>query len=122
MKKAITGALLSGLVFPGFGQMYLGKKGTGLALIILTNIGLAGVVWSLVLRLPLILEKIQPELEKGTLSFDRLLELSIRYASVGEGSFLETTSMALMAASWLFAIGHAFHAGRKFNNSPSKGD
>lgn len=120
MKKAITGSLLSGLVFPGFGQVYLGKKGAGLALILSTNIGLAGVVLSIVLRLPLIMEKIQPELEKGPQSFEQLLEISVRYAGVGGGSLLEIISLTIMAASWIFAVGHAFLSGRKLETSASK--
>ncbi len=120
MKKAIIGALLSGLIFPGFGQVYLGKKGVGLALILSTNLGLAGIALGLVLRLPLIMEKIQPELEKAPLNFEQLLELSVRYAGVGGGSLWEIISLVILAGSWLFAVAHAFHAGKTWVDSSSK--
>jgi hypothetical protein len=113
MKKAIIGALLSGLIFPGLGQVYLRKKKLGLSLILSASVGLAGVVWSVLHRLPLIMEKIQPELEKGSVDFNRLMELSARYSDVGRNPLLDRLSLTLLIGSWLFAVGHALYAGRQ---------
>ncbi len=115
MKKSLTGAILSGLIFPGFGQIVLGKKGLGVGLIIGTNVGLAGIFYSLIKKIPLILEQIQPELEAGTLNFEKMLSLSLSFANIAGGSLLEEISVALMAGCWLFAVGHAWQLGAKLD-------
>jgi TM2 domain-containing membrane protein YozV len=38
MKRKITALLLSALVLPGLGQLYLGRKGRGIAIILLVNL------------------------------------------------------------------------------------
>ena len=38
MKRKITALLLSALVLPGLGQLYLGRKGRGVAIILLVNL------------------------------------------------------------------------------------
>ena len=38
MKRTITAVLLSALVLPGLGQLYLGRKGRGVAVILLVNL------------------------------------------------------------------------------------
>lgn len=38
MKRKITALLLSALVLPGLGQLYLGRKARGIALILLVNL------------------------------------------------------------------------------------
>lgn len=38
MKRKITALMLSALVLPGLGQLYLGRKGRGVAIILLVNL------------------------------------------------------------------------------------
>jgi TM2 domain-containing membrane protein YozV len=38
LKRIITALLLSALVLPGLGQLYLGRKGRGIAIILLVNL------------------------------------------------------------------------------------
>jgi TM2 domain-containing membrane protein YozV len=38
VKRIITALLLSALVLPGLGQLYLGRKGRGIAIILLVNL------------------------------------------------------------------------------------
>jgi len=45
MKVSVKAALLSALVFPGFGQFYLKRYGRGLAFIIPALIGVGVIVW-----------------------------------------------------------------------------
>jgi hypothetical protein len=119
MKKSLTGVILSGLVFPGFGQIVLGKKGIGVGLIVGTNLGLACLFYSIIKRIPLLLEQIQPELEAGTLDFEKILSLSLNFSIIGGGSLLEEISVVLMAGCWLFAVGHAWHLGSKQDKEPT---
>lgn len=117
MKKAISATLLSGFIFPGFGQIFLGKKGTGLALIIVANIGLAGLIVSAFIRIPQILAKLEPELVKGELDLTELIDLTIQYTRAGGGSLLEMASMVLLTACWFFAIVHAWHIGSQLDKA-----
>ena len=45
MKVSVKAALLSALVFPGFGQFYLKRYGRGFAFIIPALIGVGVIVW-----------------------------------------------------------------------------
>jgi len=103
MKKNLIGIFLSSLVFPGLGQLYLGKKGAGIAFIFGTNIGLAGILFSVFRKVPKIMAVIQPELERGVLNNQEIIEL-IRQST--QSSLLDTVSLTILTASWLLAIIH----------------
>ena len=59
MKNAWKGALLSGLVFPGLGEIVLGRFKRGLLLIGIVLAGLVGIVAEATIHALAILEKIE---------------------------------------------------------------
>ncbi|MBU4318857.1 MAG: hypothetical protein KKF30_16490 [Proteobacteria bacterium] len=61
MKKALLGALLSGLVFPGMGQMALKQKKRGILLIVSSLLSLIWFVSICTQRALTILEQVQSE-------------------------------------------------------------
>ncbi|MCF6290923.1 MAG: hypothetical protein L3J03_08020 [Desulfobacterales bacterium] len=112
MNQKMKGALLSGLVFPGLGQIFLGRKLLGVALIGLTAAGIAGIVAGLMQRLPLIIDLLQKELQQGTLDSARILAISNQAAASGTTA-LENIGMILLVSCWAASIVHALVAGTR---------
>lgn len=112
MKKTIKGVLLSGLVFPGLGQLFLGKKELGAGLILVTNIGLAGVVYSIFKRILMIMTQMQPDFEQGIFDFRRLIDLTLQSSSQAN-QVLDTISVTLITGCWIVSVGHAYWLGRQ---------
>jgi len=61
VKNSLKGALLSGLLFPGAGQFWLGRRITGTALLLATVAALAAVVSKAAQQAYLILERAESE-------------------------------------------------------------
>ena len=61
MKNALKGALLSGLVFPGLGQVNLRHYKRGIVLMLIVSVSLLVIVVKAVLQAFTILEKIELE-------------------------------------------------------------
>lgn len=110
MKQAIKGAFLSGLVFPGLGQLALGQRKLGGGIILLTTASLVALVVGLSQRLPAMLAQLQPEVDKGSLTLDRIIEVSLG-SSTGGGGGLESVATLLLVGCWLGSVGHAFWLG-----------
>lgn len=116
MKKTIQSILLSGLVFPGLGQIFLGNKKAGIGLIIGTNIGIAGILYGVIRRVPAILAQIQPEIERGNLDIKSLADLSIQ-ASNNSSNFLDKASLVIIVGCWIVGIAHSYWQGRQQSKS-----
>ncbi len=112
MNRSVKAALLSGLVFPGVGQIFLGRKLPGVALIGLTAAGIAGIVAGLTQRLPLIIDLLQKELQQGTLDSARIMAIS-RQAAASGGTAMENIGMILLVSCWVASIVHPFVAGAR---------
>ncbi len=112
MQKHIKAALLSGLVLPGLGQVVLGKRWIGSIIIILTGLGVACLVYSIVLRFPFIIDQLILELEHGMVEMPRIVEITIQSSKMGN-SLLEISSTWLVVLCWAGSIIHALLAGRK---------
>jgi len=110
MKASIKGTLLSGLVFPGFGQISLGRKLVGFAIVGLTVAGMAGLGYGLARRLPPLVQQVMSE--TGGVSFSRLTELSMGAVSSGDW-WLEKASVNLILLCWVCSTVHAFIVGQR---------
>ena len=115
MKQSIKGALWSGLVYPGLGQLILGHRRIGLAFIALTTTGLAAIIYRIAQQVSSAMEKIVPALEKGILDIDSLIELSRQSSNTG-GSWIETASLILIAGCWTISLVHAYLYGKKMDS------
>ena len=114
MKQSIKGALWSGLVYPGLGQLILGPRRIGLAFIALTTTGLAAIIYRIAQQVSSAMEKIVPAMERGTLDIDSLIELSRQSSNTG-GSWIETASLILIAGCWTISLVHAYLYGKKMD-------
>lgn len=113
MKKSTKGALLSGLVYPGVGQLTFGRVPAGLVFICLTTAGLIVLIYRVVQRSVDVIDKLLPVLADNNLDVTTLNETIRRDSATGWG--LETISLIVIAGCWLAAMVHAYFVGKKID-------
>ncbi|MGD2187475.1 MAG: hypothetical protein PVI71_15200 [Desulfobacterales bacterium] len=113
MKESTKGMLLSGLVYPGLGQLILGQGVSGIIFVLLTTAGLIVLVYRVIQRASRVIDQLLPLLADNKLDVSTLKELLSRDSAIGWG--LETISLIVIAGCWLIAIGHAYFVGHKID-------
>ena len=116
MKKSLKGALLSGLVFPGVGQLWLRCYWRGAALIVVFSAATAIVVKNAVQQAYAILEKL--EAESGAIDIAAIVN-SVGRAS--EHGMIKSAS-ALLGICWVIGVVDAYLVGRKKDLSAKSRD
>jgi len=113
MKQSIKGALLSGMAYPGLGQMFLGYILSGAAFIGLTTIGLGIIVYRLAKRIYSIIDQILPMITKDALDFRKIIDLSSQstYPS-WDADFI---SLIVIVLCWLTSAVHAYFLGKRLD-------
>ena len=106
--------LLSGLVYPGAGQLALGHKASGIAFILGTTAALIALLYQLMRRLFQIMDQAWPKLVYNSLDLQALKDLIARSASGGWG--IEIICLIAIACFWLAAIVHASFLGKKIES------
>jgi len=109
MKTATKAALLSGLVFPGTGQIYLKRARRGLTIMALACSGIAIIVWMTIVRMLAALEQIQNQLNQvdmATIS-NVVLEFSANQAIYYKPILL------FIVCCWIFSIIDAYRTGKE---------
>jgi TM2 domain-containing membrane protein YozV len=85
MKKSTKGILLSGLVYPGVGQLILGHVASGIVFIILATAGLIVLIYRFVQRAFHVVDQLLPLLADNRLDVVNLNEkLSVHAYFVGK--------------------------------------
>lgn len=105
--------LLSGLVYPGVGQLTLGSVASGIVFIILATAGLIVLIYRFVQRAFHVIDQLSPLLADNRLDVTTLNETLSRDSEAGWG--LETISLIVIAGCWLGAIVHAYFVGKKID-------
>jgi hypothetical protein len=116
MKASTRGMLLSGLVYPGAGQLALGHKASGIGFILGTTAALIALVYQLTRRLFQIMDQAWPKLIDNSLDLQALKDLIALSASGGWS--IEITCLIAIACFWLVAIVHAAFIGKKIDSNP----
>lgn len=96
MKRTITAILLSALVLPGLGQLYLGRKGRGIALILLVNL-------LILLSVFVLLKGLSPVIASRMIS-GSISSQTILSALEGASGFGRTL-LAGFALIWAYSVG-----------------
>ncbi|MDF1577122.1 MAG: hypothetical protein RQ753_04955 [Desulfurivibrionaceae bacterium] len=117
MRKSVKAALLSGLVFPGFGHFYLKRFITG-ALLLLTTLA------SLYLIITVVVERameIAARIVTGEVSPDVAVisEMLAKQAESPEARIANLASIVLLAV-WLIGIFDSYRVGRNLRKSEEK--
>lgn len=110
MNKSMKAALLSALVFPGVGHLYLKKYLSGLALVTSASAALYFLLEAEVERALQIVEKIQ----RGEVqpNVDAIME-SVTQQSSGSDSRMINIALLILFFLWLIAIVDSYMAGRE---------
>ena len=114
MKESTKGVLLSGLVYPGLGQLIIGQITSGVLFVLFTTAGFCVFIYRIIQRAADIIDQILPLLANNELDLNTLKELLSR-ESTGEWG-AETISLIGIAVCWLAAIVHAYFAGKKIDS------
>lgn len=114
MKESTKGVLLSGLVYPGLGQLIIGHITSGVLFVLLTTAGFCVFIYRIIQRVVGAIDQILPLLVNNELDLNTLKEMLGRESSGGWEA--ETFSIIGIAVCWLAAIVHAYFAGKKIDS------
>jgi TM2 domain-containing membrane protein YozV len=112
MKNSLKGALLSGLVFPGLGQLVLKHYRSGVSLMLLVMGGLFVIVRISVQQAYAILDKI--EADGGTPDMEAISRAVAQSATPSDSLIINLVTL-LMILCWLFGIVHAYRIGKRMD-------
>ena len=112
MKNSIKGAVLSGLVFPGLGQVVLKHYKRGIALALTVLLSLLVVVVKAFRQAFIILEKI--EAEGRTIDMSTIASTAAQ-ASTASDSLVYNCILLLIIFLWIIGIVDAYRLGRKMD-------
>lgn len=110
MNNSLKGALLSGLVFPGLGQVVLRHYRRGVAFILAVSIILLVIVVKAVQQAFTLLEKI--EAEGGVLSLNTIMNAAAQ-APIPSESLTSKLLLFLLIFIWIIAVIDAYRVGKK---------
>ncbi|HYQ70416.1 MAG TPA: hypothetical protein VET88_00660 [Gammaproteobacteria bacterium] len=112
MKHAVKGALLSGLVFPGLGQLVLRHYQRGILIMLAVMISLSVIVIKAVRIAQGILEQI--ELQGDAIEITAISDAATR-ESIQSGSMTLNLLMIFIIVCWIAATLDAYRIGRKLD-------
>lgn len=110
--------LLSGLVYPGLGQLVLGHVFSGIIFVLLATTGFSILLYRIMQRTWRVIDHILPLLAEKKLDVYSLTEL-LSGGSAG-GWELENICLIGMACCWLLAIGHAYFVGKRIDSQSQR--
>ena len=127
MSNSLAAALLSGLVFPGLGQVVLKRYRRGVVLMLIVLACLSVLVAKALQRAFAILKQI--ELAGGTIDMDAILSAAAQSSTTSDTLVFNYVSL-LIIVCWVFGVVDAYRIGRKRDReeqstgqgSNSKGD
>ena len=112
MKSSVKGALLSGLVFPGLGQVVLRHYKRGVALMLTVSLSLVLLVMKAIRQAFVILKKIETE---GLVIDMSTIASTAAQASTASDSLVYNCILLLIIFLWIIGIVDAYRLGRKMD-------
>lgn len=110
MKNTLKGVLLSGLVFPGLGQIAQRSYRRGALLILATMVSLGSIMSVAVKQAGAIFHQI--ETEGGVIDIEAITAAVDRIADTTD-TMIINGAFAIIVALWLFGMVDAYRTGRK---------
>jgi TM2 domain-containing membrane protein YozV/cbb3-type cytochrome oxidase subunit 3 len=110
MNNSLKGALLSGLVFPGLGQVILKHYQRGIALMVTVLVSLLVIIVKAVQQAFIILEKI--ELEGGPIDMSTISDAAIQSSTTSD-NFIFNVVAILIIICWIVGVVDAYRIGNK---------
>lgn len=112
MNNSLKGALLSGLIMPGLGQVVLKRYKRGVVIMLTVLVSLTVIIVKAVQQALVILENI--ELEGGAIDMSTISNAATQ-ASTGSGSLVFNLLLLLIIVSWIIGTVDAYRIGRKID-------
>ena len=110
MNKSIKAALISGLIFPGIGQISIGHKKRGWVIILVNSLFLYMIINEIIQQASSLVEKIQ---KSGVpLDYDSISNKTSELVSFTDNSSLNILLM-LLIISWFASVIDAYYLGKK---------
>lgn len=127
MSNSLTAALLSGLIFPGLGQVVLKRYRRGVVLMLIVVACLTVLVAKALQQAFAILRQI--ELAGGVIDIDAILNAATQSSTTSDSLVFNYVSLLLIVC-WVFGVVDAYRIGKKKDweeqstaqGSNSKGD
>ena len=113
MKSSAKGALLSGLVFPGLGQIALKRYKRGIGILLVVTGSMAAIIWVSVKSALSILQ--EADLAGHTISSDAISDAAAQ-ATRFSGSSLLMLILLLVLICWIYATIDAYITGRRIDS------
>ena len=110
MNNSLKGALLSGLVFPGLGQIILKHYQRGIALMVTVLVGLSVIVVKATQQAFIILEKI--ESEGGPIDMSTISNAATQSSTTSD-NFIFNFVAILIIICWIVGVVDAYRIGKK---------
>ncbi|MBW2075787.1 MAG: hypothetical protein JRI58_13770 [Deltaproteobacteria bacterium] len=110
MNNALKGAFLSGLIFPGLGQVVLKHYKRGAVIMLTVLVSLSVVVVKTVQQAFTILDKI--ESEGGAINMDTISNVATQ-ASTTSDRFIFNFVLLLIIFCWIIGVVDAYRIGKK---------
>jgi TM2 domain-containing membrane protein YozV len=110
MKKSLKGVLLSGLVFPGYGQFVMKHYIRGIALMLMCLTGLVVIGVKVRQQISIVFEKI--EYGDGAIDMSEILN-AVNLAGTASGDVIYRFASLLLLFCWIIGIIDAYRIGRK---------
>ncbi len=112
MRKSLKGALLSGLVFPGYGQFVMKHYIRGIALMLMCLTCLAVIGVKVRQQIFIVLEKI--EYGGGAIDMSEILN-AVNLVDTTSGDVIYKFASLLLLFCWIIGIIDAYRIGRRKN-------
>lgn len=112
MRPATKAALLSGLVFPGTGQIHLKRLRRGIGIMVCVLAGIGAVVWVATVKALAILE--QMERQSGHIDMETISNLAVTSSASAAPSY--RLILGFVICCWLFSIVDAYRIGKKMEH------
>jgi len=112
MKYSLKGTLLSGLVFPGLGQIVLKQYKRGIVLMLTVSTSLIVIAIKAAQYAFTVLDKI--ELEGGVIDLKTITDAAAQASSTSD-SLVFNLGLLLIVVCWIFGIVDAYRIGKKMD-------
>lgn len=110
MSRSLKSALLSGLVFPGAGHLYLKKYRRALVLVITTLVCLSLIIMETVDQAMMVLEQL--EASGAAINTVNIIETSTRVANTTDTTTTYVSTI-IIALCWFVGIVDSFRSGKQ---------
>lgn len=113
MKPSIKAALLSGLAFPGTGQIHLNRRRRGITIIACVLTGIGTIVWMATVKALAILQQLQSQptpIDMKTIS-------NLALTSSADTSLYSDLILLFIVCGWGFSIVDAYRIGKEMERS-----